>query len=129
MEDVEGIGPTYAGRLREAGIRSVTALAVTMPETIAEAADATRDQARRWIASADELADRGGASGEVGTPLETIKGVGPTYARRLRQAGFRGIADLADSNVTAVAEAAGVSVEDATNWVEQADTIEQSNDN
>ncbi|MFC6942452.1 class III poly(R)-hydroxyalkanoic acid synthase subunit PhaC [Salinirubellus sp. GCM10025818] len=57
LEDVEGIGPTYAGRLREAGIEDVMSLATTEPETVAAAAEATRDQAQDWVESARDLAE------------------------------------------------------------------------
>jgi polyhydroxyalkanoate synthase len=56
LEDVEGIGPTYAARLRAADIGTVTALVVADPATIAEAirtsdalARTLRDRARRLI--------------------------------------------------------------------------------
>jgi polyhydroxyalkanoate synthase len=57
LEDVEGIGPTYAGRLREAGIRDLATLATADPTRVADAADASRDQARAWIAGARDLSD------------------------------------------------------------------------
>jgi len=128
LEDVEGIGPTYAGRLRQAGIEDVVSLAATEPGTVAAAAEATRDQARDWVASARDLAERVERPGESGRHLETVDGIGPTYAERLRRAGIRRIADLADTDVDAVADAAGVSAEVATEWVERATAIERAVD-
>ena len=49
LEEIEGIGDTYARRLRTAGIDSVAALAAADPATVAEAADASQRLARRWI--------------------------------------------------------------------------------
>jgi polyhydroxyalkanoate synthase len=126
LEDVEGIGPTYAGRLRETGIEDVVSLAATEPGAVAAAAEATRGQARNWVASARDLTERVGRAGESGRGLQTVDGIGPTYAERLRRAGIRGIVDLADSDVGAVADAAGVSVEEATEWVERATAIERT---
>jgi polyhydroxyalkanoate synthase len=55
LEDVEGIGPTYADRLRSAGIESVSALAVAEETTVAEVARASTGLARTWIARARTL--------------------------------------------------------------------------
>jgi polyhydroxyalkanoate synthase len=56
LEDVEGIGPTYAERLRAAGIESVSELAVADDTHVAEAAEATEEIAGTWIARARKLA-------------------------------------------------------------------------
>ncbi|MFC6942451.1 helix-hairpin-helix domain-containing protein [Salinirubellus sp. GCM10025818] len=67
-------------------------------------------------------------SGESGRHFETVDGIGPTYAERLRQGGIRRIVDLADSDVDAVTDAAGVSVEEATEWGDRTTTIERTAD-
>lgn len=54
IEDVNGIGPTYAERLRDSGITSVRDLAVSTPDEIAEAADVGVDRAHDWIKQASE---------------------------------------------------------------------------
>lgn len=54
IEDVNGIGPTYAERLRNEGITSVRDLAVSTPDEIAEAADVGVDRAHDWIKQASE---------------------------------------------------------------------------
>jgi len=60
LEDVEGIGPTYAERLRAAGIETVSGLVVTDVERIADAIDSSdtlarkfRDRARRLVGAVD----------------------------------------------------------------------------
>ncbi|RMB08359.1 PHA/PHB synthase family protein [Haloplanus aerogenes] len=123
LRDIDGIGPTYAARLHDAGIGSVVALAAADSASVADAADATRTQSRRWIAAARDLVDSAGGAGSVGTApaLETVDGIGSTYAERLRRAGIRSIADLADASVDAVAAAADVSVDRATDWIERAE--------
>jgi polyhydroxyalkanoate synthase len=49
LESVNGIGPTYAERLREAGIDGLAALAAADPETVAEAAEVPVSRAEDWI--------------------------------------------------------------------------------
>ena len=49
LEDVEGIGPTYAERLRRAGITTVTGLAVSDARRVADAARASTALAEAWI--------------------------------------------------------------------------------
>ena len=66
---------------------------------------------------ADEDAGPAGAEGEG---LEELDGIGPTYAERLRDAGYETVADLADADAEAVAEAAGVGVSRAQDWLDQA---------
>jgi predicted flap endonuclease-1-like 5' DNA nuclease len=49
LQEIKGIGPTYAGRLEAAGIASVADLAAADAETVADAADATETRATDWI--------------------------------------------------------------------------------
>ena len=56
LEEVSGIGPTYAGRLREEGVRNVSQLAALDPETVAEITRASTSRAAGWIEEATELA-------------------------------------------------------------------------
>ncbi|WP_136717001.1 class III poly(R)-hydroxyalkanoic acid synthase subunit PhaC [Halorientalis salina] len=49
VEGVNGIGPTYADRLREAGIETVADLADADAATVADAAQVSADRARDWI--------------------------------------------------------------------------------
>lgn len=58
LTTIKGIGPTYAKRLREAGITSFAALATQSPEHLAEVTRATGSAADpvEWIAEARALA-------------------------------------------------------------------------
>ena len=60
------------------------------------------------------------AEAVAGGDLESIDGIGPTYAERLREAGIDGPAALADADPEAVAEAAEVPVSRAEDWIDQA---------
>jgi hypothetical protein len=51
--------------------------------------------------------------------LEAVSGIGPTYAERLRDAGYAKAPDLRTATAADVAEAAGVSESRADDWIQQ----------
>lgn len=55
----------------------------------------------------------------AGPQLESINGVGPTYADRLRAAGYSSAADLAGADPDEIAKVAGVSTTRARSWLDQ----------
>lgn len=56
----------------------------------------------------------------TGTPgLESLNGIGPTYAQRLSEAGYANPADLAEADVEEIAKIAGVSTSRARSWLDQ----------
>ncbi len=55
IQDVEGIGPTTAKKLKEAGIISVMELAVTTPEQLAVDIISSKDSAAAFIMAAQKL--------------------------------------------------------------------------
>ncbi len=52
IQSVDGIGLTYASRLREAGIETVGDLLELNPETVADAAEVSTTRVERWIEAA-----------------------------------------------------------------------------
>lgn len=54
LEEIDGIGPAYAERLRDAGIASVGDLAESSVEVVMEAAEVGEGRARGWIEQAVE---------------------------------------------------------------------------
>jgi len=60
------------------------------------------------------------ATDEASASVETVNGIGPTFARRLADAGIDTVDSLADASPDSVAEAAGVSGARARSWIEQA---------
>ena len=54
LEELDGIGPTYAERLREADIRTVAELAEADADAVAEAAEVGTTRAEDWIRQAGE---------------------------------------------------------------------------
>ena len=85
---IEGIGPSYAAKLRKAGVRSATALLAkgATPQGRKEIAEKTgigESLILRWVNHAD---------------LFRIKGVGGQYAELLEAAGVDTVVELAQRN-------------------------------
>jgi DNA repair protein RadA len=55
IQDIEGVGPTTAKKLRDAGIISVMDLAVSSAEELSESINATKETAASFIISAQKL--------------------------------------------------------------------------
>lgn len=55
--------------------------------------------------------------------VDSIDGIGPTYADRLTKAGLGTVHALAAASPDRVAEAAGVSANRARNWIESAKNV------
>jgi len=86
--DVEGIGPVYAKKLNEAGVRTVEALlkAGALPkgrEDLAEKTGIDRKLILEWVNHAD---------------LYRIKGIGQEYSDMLEEAGVDTVVELAQRN-------------------------------
>ena len=56
LEEVSGVGPAYADRLRDAGVESVADLAGADPEELAADTDLPVSRLEDWIDQADDLA-------------------------------------------------------------------------
>ncbi|WP_245851736.1 helix-hairpin-helix domain-containing protein [Halorubrum persicum] len=56
LEEVSGIGPTYADRLREKGVRNVAQLAALDPEVVADITRASTSRTEGWIEEATRMA-------------------------------------------------------------------------
>jgi predicted flap endonuclease-1-like 5' DNA nuclease len=55
VEEIKGIGPTYAERLEAAGIRTVADLAAADPADVAEAAETGENRAGDWVERAQDF--------------------------------------------------------------------------
>ena len=97
IEDVEGIGPAFAGKLQEAGVRTT--------EALLERAGTARGR--------DELATATGISGKLllewanHADLMRLSGVGSEYADLLEAAGVDSCAELAQRNAASLATTFG----------------------
>jgi predicted flap endonuclease-1-like 5' DNA nuclease len=52
LEDIEGLGSTYADRLREEGVHSISDLADADVHMVSETAEVSEDQATSWTEAA-----------------------------------------------------------------------------
>ncbi len=60
IEDLPGVGPTTADKLREAGYLTVESIATASPADLAESAEIGESTAKKMIKAAREIADIGG---------------------------------------------------------------------
>jgi polyhydroxyalkanoate synthase len=68
------------------------------------------------VAEDVEAAD---ASEEEPADVESVNGIGPTYAERLRDAGIETVADLAERDAAELAEITNASPSQAEEWLAQ----------
>jgi predicted flap endonuclease-1-like 5' DNA nuclease len=59
LEEITGIGSTYADRLREEGVQGVAELAQLDPETVSKISNASTSRAADWVEQAKEMVQRG----------------------------------------------------------------------
>lgn len=57
LETIDGIGPTYASRLREVGVDRIADLARLDADAVAEITGASPGQTERWVAAAQSMAE------------------------------------------------------------------------
>jgi predicted flap endonuclease-1-like 5' DNA nuclease len=109
IEDVEGIGPTYAAKLIEAGVSTTDALlergsTATGRDRLAEATGISERQLLEWVNHAD---------------LMRINGVGSEYADLLEAAGVDSCAELARRNAANLAMTFQELDAARPNWIRQ----------
>jgi polyhydroxyalkanoate synthase len=64
------------------------------------------------------------SGGATGSPdLQEIRGVGPAYAERLREAGIESVTDLVEADVASLAEETDIPERRLEGWIEQADEL------
>ena len=121
LEDIPGVGPTTAEKLREAGYESVEKIAQATATELydtAEIGEATARKMIKWCTTqitpgAEESTDTPSAQKDDSTDMqqrrldiEDIPGVGPAIAEKLRDAGFLTVESIATSLPATLAEAA-----------------------
>ena len=93
IEEIEGIGPTYGGKLKAAGINTTTALLnkgkkPAGRKAIAEAADISEKLILEWCNLAD---------------LMRVKGIGKQFSELLEAAGIDTVKELRNRNAVKTA--------------------------
>lgn len=142
LEDIPGVGPTTAEKLREAGYESVEKIAQSTASELYESAEIGEATARKmikWCISQvnvesdqkDTEAGAGEAREEIlpmnakRLEIEDIPGVGPAIAEKLRDGGFLTIEGIATATPSTLSEAAEIGESTAKKMIkwcrEQAD--------
>mgnify|MGYP000459917595 CR=1 FL=1 len=88
--DLEGIGPTYARKLKAIGITNTQELLFADPKGVAASTGAAAKTVTNWRTMCQ---------------LVKVRGVGPQYAEALMRAGIDGIPELRDEPAAAIAGA------------------------
>jgi polyhydroxyalkanoate synthase len=75
------------------------------------------------VSEGGDSSDGGSDDGDetAASDLETIDGIGPAYAERLRESGIETVADLREADPGTVADAADVGPARVDSWIEQVD--------
>lgn len=89
LEDDLGIAPSRAARLREAGITGAWGVLERPPDLLAELVSVPRAWIEEWVERGWEIVDD-----VADASVRRIRGIGGTYAGRLRDAGVTTVADL-----------------------------------
>ena len=128
LQAVDGIGPTYANRLRDAGVADLSDLLDLTPEEVssvvsAESLDVPPAWTSEWIDTARALIDDRPDAGAL--DVETVDGIGPIYGDRLRRVGIDTLGDLVASTAEELAAVASretvtVSTDRTGAWLGQA---------
>ena len=125
LERIDGIRPVYEQRLFDAGIATYAQLSVTSPDDlqgIIQPAAWQHVDFERWIEEARQFAEVA-VMDQLPYRLEEIRGIGPTYVRRLNASGITTLEQLAQLNEEQLAEiiepAAWQNV-DFAGWIRQA---------
>src|SRR2546427_11119330 len=77
IEDLDGVGPATAEKLKEAGINDLMALAVASPMTLADIAEIGTNVAQKIIQAAREADDVGGVPNRDADPERRKSGAQP----------------------------------------------------
>lgn len=116
VEAIDAIETSTADILESSGIDTIAELLRRTPGEVAETVEendesVSRERVATWMRDAQAaVADASSRAQE--RPIEVIRGIGPAYGQRLREAGIETIADLPDNDPADVAEI--VSTDDVT---------------
>ena len=85
-------------------------------EGIEEVEEAEEPEAAETV----EATEPAGESAAAGEPLEDVKGIGPAYAERLRDAGVADVAELAEADADRLAGETNLSAKRISSWIDRA---------
>jgi predicted flap endonuclease-1-like 5' DNA nuclease len=124
IESIEGIGPVYGAKLRNAGIPTVEEMLAADPENVAAICDINIEQAERWIAMSrfswlDTVSEEDAEAIVFATGMEDLKSLSEANAENL----YKKIsAALAEGDVR-VPAGYKFSVEQIQKWIDEAKSL------
>ncbi len=123
LEEINGIGPVYAKRLRAAGIKTFEDLAACTTDQLADIVGKGRTaDYESWISQAKVYAAI--TSGRrAPSDLERIKGIGPIFSARLELAGvttFDALSQLSEESLHQIIGSKGWALVHHDRWMTQA---------
>ncbi|MDS0260349.1 class III poly(R)-hydroxyalkanoic acid synthase subunit PhaC [Haloarcula sp. S1CR25-12] len=118
----ENLWPDVGEWYRERNHRNEVDIEVESPEDDARAAVEEVAEAASEAADAADAADEAVAAeegGELAADVDTVSGIGPTYADRLHDAGIQTVEDLTEYDAAALAEITNASPSQCQDWLDQ----------
>jgi len=120
----EGLWPDvcdwYKERNRQADAADESATAETADDDGVEIdVESPAEAAEEAVDDVDEAAATEADDSETAVDVETVAGIGPTYADRLRDAGIETVTELADYDAAELAEIAETTESRAADWLDQ----------
>ncbi|MHA2089886.1 MAG: helix-hairpin-helix domain-containing protein [Candidatus Kariarchaeaceae archaeon] len=127
---IKGIGPATARKLEAAGYNTLKSVVDAIPDEIAESLSISLSKATAWVADAqmkltgetkvEEPKVKKAVAVSVSDPLRRIRGVGPTYNKRLIQNGIESLNQFVALDVDEIAAIAKIPVSKAKQWLTDA---------
>jgi predicted flap endonuclease-1-like 5' DNA nuclease len=124
IESIEGIGPVYGQKLRDAGIPTVQEMLASDPDEVAKICDVNAEQAERWIAMSrfswlDTVSEEDAEAIVFASGMEDLKSLAAANADDL----YKKIqAALAEGDVR-VPAGYTFSVEQIQKWIDEAKSL------
>jgi len=88
-------------------------------ESAQEAVEEVADAASEAAEASDEATETDDNTSDEAADVDTVSGIGPTYADRLHDAGIRTVGDLAEYDPAELAEITNASPSQAQDWLGQ----------
>lgn len=124
IESIEGIGPVYGKKLRDAGIPTVEELLAATPEHVAEICDVNEEQAERWIAMGrfswlDTVSEEDAEAIVFATGMEDLQSLAEADAEEL----YNKIEKALAAGDVRVPAGYKFSVEQIQTWIDEAKSL------
>lgn len=124
IESIEGIGPVYGEKLRDAGIPTVEEMLAADPEHVATVCDISIEQAERWIAMSrfswlDTVSEEDAEAIVFATGMERLKDLSEANAGDL----YQKITNALKEGDVRVPAGYTFSVEQIQKWIDEAKSL------